>query len=189
MDISRDPAKFKELFRRYPNSFVTADVAFKPPPQTLNIDDIFCEVVDPETGIVRSRNLFDPLTESDRIAASRRNRNGSAGSMEEAGFPNFNLELPEFMESDVNSMAELNEFNRMLIDKMYAAYNQDADALLKEGDLKNISNKHELLGKLEEEREKEIKQAIKNYNMAADVFGVIEESDGEEVKEKEPLIK
>ena len=189
VDISRDPKRFKELFKKYPNSFVTADVAYKEPPtppQVINMDDIFWEVVDPETGIVRSRNPFDPISELDRIAASNRNRNGSFGSMEEANFPQFNRELPDFnaFESDIDSMAELNEFNKMLIDKMYAAYKEDADALLKEGNLKDIGTKQELLNKLEEDREKELKQAMKNYNMAAEVFGVVEESD-EEDKEEE----
>ena len=55
VDISRDPKRFKELFKKYPNSFVTADVEYKDPPvppQIINMDEMFCEVVDPETGIV-----------------------------------------------------------------------------------------------------------------------------------------
>lgn len=194
VDISRDPKKFKELFRKYPNSFVTADVPYKEPPkppQVINMDDMFCEIVDPETGIVRSRNPFDPINDLDRMAASQRDRNGSAGSMEEAKFPRFNNELPDFniFESEIDSMAELNEFNRMLIDKMYAAYKDDADALLKEGNIKDIGTKQDLLNKLEEDREKELKLAMKNYNMAAEVFGVVEESDEDEKAENAKMLK
>ena len=111
--------------------------------------------------------------------------------MEEAMFPQFNRELPDFnaIESDIDSMAELNEFNRLLIDKMYAAYKEDADKLLKEGNIKDIGTKNELLTKLEEDREKELKQAMKNYNMAAEVFGVVEESDEEDKEEEQRLIR
>lgn len=194
VDISRDPKRFKELFKKYPNSFVTADVEYKDPPvppQIINMDEMFCEVVDPETGIIRNRNPFDPISDLDRMAASNRDRNGSAGSMEEARFPRFNNEVPDFniFESEVDSMAELNEFNRMLIDKMYAAYKDDADALLREGNLKNIGTKQDLLNKLEEDREKELKLAMKNYNMAADVFGVVEESDEDEKAEEAKMLK
>lgn len=179
VDISQNPEKYKELFKKYPRDFITADVRYKKPPETLNFDDIFY-TADPETGEVRQRGPYDPATDLDREAAERRGLNRSGDEMGYAQFPNFNADLPQFNESDIDSMAELREFNRLLIDKMYTAYNEDADALLKQGNIKDIGTKGELLNKLEEGREKELMQARKNYKVAADVFGIIEESDEEE---------
>lgn len=52
VDISQNPEKYKELFKKYPRDFITADVRYKKPPETLNFDDIFY-TADPETGEVR----------------------------------------------------------------------------------------------------------------------------------------
>lgn len=77
------------------------------------------------------RGPFDPANEDDRRFADIRNMNKSDIDMENDGHPQFNSDLPFFDESDKSSMAELRNFNKMLIDKMYTAYNEQADDLLK----------------------------------------------------------
>lgn len=137
----------------------------------------------------RACGPFDPATELDINAARLRNQNKSDIDMENDGHPEFNSNLPFFNESDKSSMAELKEFNKLLIDRMYTAYNEHADELLKQGNINDIANKGEGLNKLELNREESLKLAKKNYNIAAEVFGIMEESDEEDKNEGQKLIK
>ena len=187
VDISQDPAKFKELFKKYPRNFVTADVLYKPPPPVLNINELFSN--QGEGDLEGHKDPFDPTNPHDKRLANLRIDNKSDNDMENEDHPQFNSELPIFNESDKSSIAELRNFNKMLIDKMYTAYNEDADELLRRGNLRSITKKGEGLNLLEREREEELERARKNYNIAADVFGITEESDEEDGPEKRKLLK
>lgn len=160
--------------------YVTADVGYKKPPEVLNIDDIYLDEVDSETGERRFRSPFDPLFDDERELADRRRLNRSDGDMENPDFPEFNMNLPRFNDRDLGMMSELKILNRALIDKIYAAYHEDADELLKQGDLNAISTKDNLLNKMEFSRQQKLNDAKNKYNVLADVFGVIEESDEED---------
>jgi hypothetical protein len=180
VNISNDPRKYRELFKKYPLSYVTADVEYKKPPEVLNIDDIYLDEIDSATGERRLMNPFDPLFDDERELANKRRLNRSDGDMENPDFPEFNMNLPRFNEKDPGIMSELKSLNRALIDKMYAAYHEDADELLRQGDLKSIGTKDNLLNKIEVSRQQQLIDAKNKYSILADVFGVIEESDEED---------
>lgn len=191
--MSRDPKRYKNLFKKYPKSYVSKNVEYKMnrwlDPEQIYIDGLEGDVENRLPG--HEYQAFAPLSVLERAAANRRGSRGSLDSMEEVPFPQFNSELPVInIESEIDSMAELGEFNMMLIDKMYTAYNEDADKLLRDGNAKGLNKNKQLLEQIERERVKELKKAKNDYNVAAEVFGV-QDSSNEEIKDEEskPLIK
>ncbi|CAI2372043.1 unnamed protein product [Moneuplotes crassus] len=189
VNLSEDPNKFKELFKKYPGNFISADVDYKPPKKIINMNDILDNQGEGEGDNFGRGGPFDPANEDDLRLAHLRNSNKSDMDMENDDHPQFNSELPYFNESDKSSMAELRDFNKLLIDKMYTAYNEKADELLRRGNLKDITKEGEGINQLEKEREEDINRGRKNYNIAAEVFGIAEESDEDEYPERKKLIK
>jgi len=183
-DISNDPKKYKELFKKYPGNFITADKAFENPFVKHNSDSLY--EIDSVTGERRLKGQFDPINDDDRKATMHRNQSGS--DMENISFPEFNTNLPQFNEDDAGAMAELKNMNKMLMSKMYEAYNEDADQLLKQGSLGNIGS-NSLLGSLEQNRHAEMQEARNNYKIMSEMFGVTEESDEEDKKDTRNLLK
>lgn len=186
VDISKHPEQFKRLFEKYPKTFITADInqLFSNPYgdiNSLNVGDIYLDGLDSEG----NERLFAPQNEEDRLFALNRNRKGSMSLMENMPFPQFNYNLPD-SQNDLESMAELERLNKVLIDKMYSAYNQKADSILKQGSLQNVTDRNSrALTKLEKDREEELEKAKLNYNIAMDMFGI--KPDEEEEKRKREL--
>jgi hypothetical protein len=122
------------------------------------IDDIFYDQEEGEGEGDRSQGRcpFEPITDADIKAARLRDLNKSVNDMENDTNPEFNSNLPYFNQNDRSSINELKEFNKILVDKMYTAYNENADELLLPNFI-NITTNREGLNKLENDREEDLK--------------------------------
>lgn len=123
-DISKNPQQFKELFKRYPKTFITADANYDDMgsefgANTVNLDDIRLNDFEYEVGAIPSGSsdydeLFGPRNEQDRLAAMFRGRNGSQTDLDDQRFPQFNYDLPNTV-ADSQTMSELERLNKLLI--------------------------------------------------------------------------
>jgi rhodanese-related sulfurtransferase len=166
VDISRHPEKYKELFKKYPQNYITTSVLKRYKDKRIDPNDILIDGIDDEDyneGIIPGNEyqIYDPRNALERAVAEKRNSEHSIDSMGDVPYPQFNLELPQInIESELDSMAELGEYNKLLVDKMYTAYNEKADDLIESGNIKEIGKKDGLLKFMEDNREKrnQIKQ-------------------------------
>ena len=184
VNMSKHPNNFKKLFEKYPMTHITADVDSKRPysdQRSVRAGEIFLDGLD-EIASSQEEKVFGPRNEEDRLAALARDRKGSISMLDNNPFPRFNYDLPGEL-SDHENMEELERLNKLLVDKMYTAYNKDADIMIEDGALSDLARKDNgKLKRLEKNRQKNLKKAKRNYNIAFEVFGEKEDSDDENSK-------